>query len=199
MTPNTKNKWSFLSHLKLGSIFYFVEIDLRQIVNQKTLEKYKDTLYEREQIRLNIKLEENYYHKLVKNQISKEENNYKHYNENDNQQQKPRAKRYYSNESSNLDYENYISSQTDIIKIKEESNEKEIKTDKTKIMINSLLEGKDFNELLYQESQRKKFEKVKDQFPTFEEEDEVDVKVDQKTKKGGGAKKKKKKFEELKI
>ena len=197
MTPNTKNKWSFLSHLKLGSIFYFVEIDLRELVNTKTLEKYKDTLYEREQIRLNIKLEENYYHKLVKNQIKKEENNYKNYNNNETEQQKPRVKRYYSNEESNLNYDNFIISQSQEKKVEESPVENIIKTDKTKLMINSLLEGKDINELLYQESQRKKFEKVKDQFPTFDEEDDVEVKA--KKGGGGGKRKIKKKFAELKI
>ena len=42
-----KNQHTFLNHLKIGSLFYFVEIDVKQLVSNHTLKLFHNILKER--------------------------------------------------------------------------------------------------------------------------------------------------------
>ena len=44
ITPYLKNKYPFLNHLKIGSLFFFVEIDMKQIVSNHTLKNFHNIL-----------------------------------------------------------------------------------------------------------------------------------------------------------
>ena len=67
ITPYLKNKYPFLNHLKIGSLFFFVEIDMKQIVSNHTLKNFHNILKDRAKIRHNIKREEDYYDNYVEN------------------------------------------------------------------------------------------------------------------------------------
>jgi hypothetical protein len=67
ITPSLKNKYPFLNHLKIGSLFYFVEIDLKQSVSNHTIKNFHHILKERAKIRNNIKREEEHYDNWVQN------------------------------------------------------------------------------------------------------------------------------------
>ena len=61
-----KNKYPFLSHMKFGSIFYFVEIDMRNLVSNYTLNYFNNFLNDRWKIRQSVKREEENYENYVK-------------------------------------------------------------------------------------------------------------------------------------
>jgi hypothetical protein len=67
ITPYLKNKYRFLNHLRIGSLFFLVEIDMKQIVSNHTLKQYYHILKERNKIRSNIKREEEHYNNYVQN------------------------------------------------------------------------------------------------------------------------------------
>jgi hypothetical protein len=73
MTPFLKNKYPFLGHLKVGSLFYFIEIDMRSIVGNHTMKFYQNILKERNKIRNTIKREEENYNNYVLSVKEKEE------------------------------------------------------------------------------------------------------------------------------
>jgi len=60
-TPYLKNKYPFLNHLRIGSIFFFVEIDMKKLVSNHTLKQFHNVLKDRAKIRNNIKREEEFY------------------------------------------------------------------------------------------------------------------------------------------
>ena len=66
MTQYTRNKYKFLNHLKNGSIFFFVEIDMKNNASSYTLKQYP-ILVERAKIRNKIKKEEEHYDMYVQN------------------------------------------------------------------------------------------------------------------------------------
>ena len=67
LTPQLKHQNKFLSHLKIGSLFFFVEIDLKGIVSHKTLKTFQNLLASRSKVRNSIKREEDHYDNYVKN------------------------------------------------------------------------------------------------------------------------------------
>ena len=69
ITPFLLNKYSFLNHLKIGSIFFFVEIDMKPNVSNKTLKKFSQVLKERDKVRNNFRREEEYYHNYVQKSL----------------------------------------------------------------------------------------------------------------------------------
>lgn len=66
VTPQIKNQYKFLSHLKIGSLFFFIEIDLKQNVSNHTLKTFHNLLKDRAKIRNSIKREEDHYDNYVK-------------------------------------------------------------------------------------------------------------------------------------
>lgn len=66
VTPQIKNQYKFLSHLKVGSLFFFIEVDLRQNVSNHTMKSFHNILKDRAKIRSSIKREEDHYDNYVK-------------------------------------------------------------------------------------------------------------------------------------
>ncbi len=62
-----KNQHPFLNHLKIGSLFFFVEIDIKQLVSNHTLKLFHNILKERAKIRNIIKREEEHYDNYIQN------------------------------------------------------------------------------------------------------------------------------------
>jgi hypothetical protein len=67
LTPYLKNRYPFLNHLKVGSLFFFVEIDMKHLVSNHTLKNFHNVLKDRAKVRHNIKREEDYYDNYVEN------------------------------------------------------------------------------------------------------------------------------------
>jgi hypothetical protein len=61
ITPFLKNKYPFLNHLRIGSLFFFVEIDMKPIVSNHTTKAFHSILKERAKVRNLIKREEENY------------------------------------------------------------------------------------------------------------------------------------------
>lgn len=201
MTPYLKSKFPFLSYLKFGSIFYFIEIDLSNHVSEISLFKHRDIL-ERRRIR----------RKMVKKEEDKYHINLIYYNEQDkidiNHQSSlgsyKKYKTYYDIEiNNNCDDEIYDQTEN-IVKDSDISDTKISLISNSSYMIKSLLEGKkDVNQLLEEEKTKKKFEeyKFKNEFPDLNQIDEEEKGKENECGKGKGkkGKKGKKKFVELNI
>jgi hypothetical protein len=67
VTPSIKNRYPFLNHLKIGSLFFFVEIDMKPNVSNHTMKRFHHLLKERAKIRYNIIREEEHYDNYVQN------------------------------------------------------------------------------------------------------------------------------------
>lgn len=74
MTNYLKNKYPYLSHLKLGSLFYFVEIDMTHLVSATTIKKFENSLAERAKIRALVMQEEDHYHSYCERRKIRDEN-----------------------------------------------------------------------------------------------------------------------------
>ena len=61
MTPMSQQKYPFLNHLKLGNLFYIVEMDMTNIVSGHVLKDFYKTLKNRSIYRESIKNEEKHY------------------------------------------------------------------------------------------------------------------------------------------
>ncbi len=67
VSPYLKNKYPFLNHLKIGSLVFFVEIEMKQIVSNLTMKHFHNILKDRAKIRSSIKKEEEHYDNYVQN------------------------------------------------------------------------------------------------------------------------------------
>lgn len=67
ITPYIKNKYRFLNHLRIGSLFFMIEIDMRPLVSNHSLRQYHHILKERSKIRNSIKREEEHYNNYIQN------------------------------------------------------------------------------------------------------------------------------------
>ena len=47
VTGELKSKYKYLNHLRVGSIIYFVEIDIDELISSNTKKKFSEKLYER--------------------------------------------------------------------------------------------------------------------------------------------------------
>ena len=76
VTPEFKTKYKYLNHLRIGSIIYFIEIDINNLVSSETKIKFNEKLKERERMRNLLKNQEkNYELFLIKknSKLSEEE------------------------------------------------------------------------------------------------------------------------------
>jgi hypothetical protein len=67
VTPTMINRYKFLNHLKLGSMFFFVEVDLKPLVSNHTLKQYYHLLKDRAKVRSTIRREEEHYNYIIQN------------------------------------------------------------------------------------------------------------------------------------
>ena len=79
ITPYIKSNYSYLSHLNIGSIIFFVEIDINKLISASTRKKYSHVLNERAKRRRLLSNEEKNYEKFIKKKTIKEEEELKNY------------------------------------------------------------------------------------------------------------------------
>ena len=76
VTPEFKSNYKYLNHLRLGSVIYFVEIDINDLISSSTEKKFHAQLEERNRMRKLLKNQEKSYELfLIKknSKISEEE------------------------------------------------------------------------------------------------------------------------------
>lgn len=199
MTPFYKKKWIYLSHIKLGATFYFVELNLTELVSYKTTQAFSSQLNERQLIRESILEEEDYYHDICDKEKAKEEQNSLSAHE-DFRVECHKTKTY--DKSSNIAAEEIIKTKNEEIKIEQESTIQS--KEKVSLKISCLLEGKTLEEYqAKQEEREKRFVFKNEDFPDIDKNQVEELEIQEVAVKkngggGGGAKKKKKKFVELK-
>lgn len=205
MTPELKSKWSFLTHIKLGACFYFVELDLNDILSKKTLDKYEDSLVKRQDNRDYQREEEEYYHKIV--EIENKQNEKKRRESKDSHSDNHLKSKNYiefnqSEQEALNEYHEYMTKNLESPGNKTTSGES---TSDAKIAkkISYLLEGKTIEMYEKEEKERqkkedKKFVYSKEEFPDLE--DDIDHELTEKKlkKAGAGGRNKKKKFVDMK-
>lgn len=206
ITPKIKNNFPYLTHLKLGALIYLVEIDMSNIVSSYTLNKFSYIINKRKDERMIIKKEEDHYDYIIQKEIEKD-NKIKDkiqlcYNYN-----------YSMLNNNNNDYDKYKFLDEKVDKDKKEietiNNNSENNTVKTNIIkeknllnINSLLEGKSYEELINDEKKKieslKKAELInsKEEFPNLQDINE-NKNINNSKTYNYKSKKKKRKFIEL--
>jgi len=65
MNSKNRSNYKYLNHLRNGSIFFFVEVDMKELVSNHTLKQFYQILKSRAKHRSNIKQEEEHYHNFV--------------------------------------------------------------------------------------------------------------------------------------
>jgi hypothetical protein len=79
VTPYIKSNYPYLSHLYLGSIIFFVEIDVSKLISGSTRKKFSHALNERAKRRRLLSNEEKNYEKFINKKSIKEEEELKNY------------------------------------------------------------------------------------------------------------------------
>ena len=79
ITPNIKSNYPYLSHLNLGSIIFFVEIDVNKLISPFTRKKFSHALNERAKKRRLLSNEEKNYEKFIKKKSIKEKEEMQNY------------------------------------------------------------------------------------------------------------------------
>ena len=65
VTSKLKNEYSYLNHMRSGSIIFFVEIDINDLISSSTKKKYVEKLYERSRFRRLLKYQEKNYEEFI--------------------------------------------------------------------------------------------------------------------------------------
>ena len=71
VTGELKSKYKYLNHLRIGSIIYFVEIDIDDLISSNIKEKFSKKLYERKRMRNLLKTQEKNYELFLTKKNSK--------------------------------------------------------------------------------------------------------------------------------
>ena len=79
ITPNMKSNYPYLSHLNLGSIIFFVEIDINKLISPFTRKKFSHALNERAKRRRLLSNEEKNYENFIKKKSIKEKEEMQNY------------------------------------------------------------------------------------------------------------------------
>lgn len=66
VTYNFKKHYPYLSHLRIGSIIFFVEIDIKHLVSLNTYKAFGNELRKRAKIRMMLSKEEKSYERFIK-------------------------------------------------------------------------------------------------------------------------------------
>lgn len=213
MTPFLKNKWNFLSHLKLGAQFYLVELDLSTYISNSTMKQFESILSQRKYNREQIKLEEDYYHSVVEEEAKlnhmKTINDYSYYL---NKISTFEDKDIINNKDIEDCINNEENNNNEALEERKESNDIENTNNSMNIIkakkqrLEFLLEGGTLDQLKAKETEKEKelskylLFNDNQEFPELNTiDEEVCNKNHNQYKIKGGGKKKKKKFVDLDI
>ena len=78
VTPKLKSEYKYLNHLRIGSIIFFVEIDVNDLISSSTKKVYQEKLNERYRLRSLLKNQEKNYENFINkknNKIFEDEKN----------------------------------------------------------------------------------------------------------------------------
>ena len=163
VTPYIKSNYPYLSHLNLGSIIFFVEIDITKLISPSTRKKFNHALNERAKKRRLLSNEEKNYEKFINQKSIREEEELKKYysyqnqlkimrdikNKENKENKKDDKKEEKDDLNKNEDLKNYTNNKNSIEEnnIEENKNEeenkeiKENKNPKKENMLKKLFEG----------------------------------------------------------
>ena len=217
ITQNIKSTYPYLSHLNLGSIIFFVEIDVNPLISPFTRNKFSHALNERAKRRRLLSNEEKNYEKFINKKSLKEkeemQNYFLNFNKNIFKQEKKGGE---NNNNIKFNYKEEINDNND--KEEEEKkeenkkNEDDDKNVKKENMLKKLFEEdkkekEEEKERLEKERlEKEKKEREKKNIFVFDEKEFPELKNENKEKekekennKGGkkGKKKGKKKFKDI--
>ena len=71
VTSKLKSEYKYLNHLRIGSIIYFVEIDIKDLISSSTKKIYQEKLNERYRLRSLLKNQEKNYENFINKKNSK--------------------------------------------------------------------------------------------------------------------------------
>ena len=218
ITQNIKSNYPYLSHLNLGSIIFFVEIDVNPLISPFTRNKFSHALNERAKRRRLLSNEEKNYEKFINKKSLKEKEEMQNYFLNFNKNIFKQEKKGGENNNNNIkfNYKEEINDNND--KEEEEKkeenkkNEDDDKNVKKENMLKKLFEEdkkekEEEKERLEKERlEKEKKEREKKNIFVFDEKEFPELKNENKEKekekennKGGkkGKKKGKKKFKDI--
>ena len=187
VTSKMKNEYNYLNHLRSGSIIFFVEIDINDLISPSTKKKYVEKLYERSRFRRLLKYQEkNYEEFIIKKNIK--------LNESEKNSSIDDSKKSLENISGPI----FFGTDEELGKDKNDNNNNE-KVEK------NFTESKLKLLLIEKEKEEKEKEKEKKEEKKEEKKDEIKEKKNKKKKGGnknkknkGGKKGKKKKVSDIK-
>ena len=227
ITSNMKSNYPYLSHLNLGSIIFFVEIDINKLISPFTRKKFSHALNERAKRRRLLSNEEKNYEKFIEKRTIKEkeemQKNYLYHNIKNLKDEivdKKEDEENNDNINNNLNTNEEDKNDENKIEDKKE-NEDNNKVVKEESMLKKLLEESAKEEELKKEKERLERERIEKEkkekekkkifvfdekdFPEFnkeepkEKEKEKNNNINNDINKGGkkGKKKGKKKFKDI--
>ena len=79
ITSSIKSNYPFLSHLNIGSIIFFVEIDINKLISNNTRKKFSHVLNERAKKRRLLSNEEKNYEEFIHKKSIREQEELKNY------------------------------------------------------------------------------------------------------------------------
>ena len=224
ITPYIKSNYPYLSHLNLGSIIFFVEIDINKLISPFTRKKFSHALNERAKRRRLLSNEEKNYEKFISKKSIKEmeemQNYFNFHNINNLKKEKGGEKNnninFIDNEEKDDEKKNEDNKKEEKEENNNENNKKEIKKEN---MLKKLLEESAKEEEQKEKEEKERLEKEKlekekkerekkniflfdeKDFPEFNKNDKKEKEKEKNNdiNKGGkkGKKKGKKKFIEL--
>ena len=174
ITSSIKSNYPYLSHLNIGSIIFFVEIDINKLISNNTRKKFNHALNERAKRRRLLSNEEKNYEEFIHKKSIREQEELKNYYSYQNQLKilrdiQNRDNKVDNIEKNNVDDNNNINKDltidnNEIIENNNEENKKEeenknIKNIKKENMLKKLFEE---NEKEKEKKKKKKGKKKKD-------------------------------------
>ena len=167
VTPYIKSNYPYLSHLNLGSIIFFVEIDINKLISSSTRKKFSHALNERAKKRRLLSNEEKNYEKFINNKSIREQEELKSYfsyqdktkllQEIDNGEKN-------ENEEKKIDNKNNIDNNNEVLtneELKNENVNKDKKVEENKEIKNPKKEN--MLKKLFEEHEKEKEEKEKEE------------------------------------
>ena len=197
ITSNIKSNYPYLSHLYLGSIIFFVEIDVNKLISPFTRKKFSHALNERAKRRRLLSNEEKNYEKFINKKSIKEkeemQNYFKYYNKSNILLEKKGGEvgnniQFNFKEEMEEDKEKNEINEDKKEDNKENDNNKEIKKESMlkKLLEESVKEEKEREEKERLEKERlekEKKEKEKNKIFVFDEKDFPELKSSKKEDK----------------
>ena len=184
ITPNIKSNYPYLSHLNLGSIIFFVEIDVSKLISPFTKKKFSHALNERAKRRRLLSNEEKNYEKFIKKKSIKEKEemqNYFSYHNINNIKKEKNEKNGGGLNNNNINFN--INDEEKAESDKENSEDKKEDKNENDKSNNKEVKKENMLKKLLEESEKEKQQKEKEEKERLEKE-RIEKEKKEKEKKG---------------